>query len=347
MAAARARAGPEQAGDDERRPLPSLLTLVAVAVLVGIGLSACSDGTDAGLALTNQAGAQSGDFATTTTSPPPDAFDDDPTTSTSAPPAPLPGLGKGDRGATVAALEKKLSELRYYVGSVDDEYDQNTVYAVTAFQKVTGMERTGRATDDVVAAVERTTSPPPPLVPGGGATRVEVDLPRQVLFLYEGDALSTILPVSSGNGNRFCSEGWCRRAVTNPGSFAIYRQARGWEKGPLGNLYNPLYFDGGIAIHGATSVPPTPASHGCVRIPLSAAEWFPSKVSMGTPVYVAGRDGPPPPRVAPPPAVPAPASATSNTIAPPVTFTPGTIPLPPSAPPTTRSLLGGLLGDGG
>ena len=321
---------------------------MAVVALVGLVLAGCSGGDGGGgLALTNQTGAQVDTSTPPTTEPPPDAADDEPTTSTTAPPDPLPGLGKGDRGADVAALEKKLSELHYFVGGIDDLYDQNTLYAVTAFQKVNGMERTGRATDDVVAAVERTTTSPAALAPGGGATRVEVDLGRQVLFLYEGDSLSTILPVSTGSGNRFCSEGWCRRAVTNPGSFAVYRQARGWEKGPLGSLYNPQYFDGGIAIHGATSVPATPASHGCVRIPMAAAEWFPSKMTKGTPVYVAGPDGVPPPRVDPATAPPGTISATPDTVAPAVTFTPGTTPPAMTTPTTAPGLLDGLLGGGG
>ncbi|HWC10627.1 MAG TPA: L,D-transpeptidase family protein [Acidimicrobiales bacterium] len=320
-------------------------SLGAVAALLGMAVAGCSSAGDTeGLALGNQAQVPAEAPTPTTAEAPPDAADQEFVTTTTSPPAPLPGLGKGDSGPTVAALEKKLSELRYFVGAVDDVYDQNTVYAVTAFQKVTGMERTGRATDDVMAAVDRTTSSPPALVPAGGATRVEVDLARQVLFLYEGGNLSTILTVSSGSGARFCSEGWCRRAVTNPGSFAVYRQARGWEKGPLGSLYNPQYFDGGIAIHGATSVPPTPASHGCIRIPMAAAEWFPSRVGMGTPVYVAGPDGVPPPRVDPAAAPPGTISATPDTVAPPVTFTPGTTPPPATTPTTAPGLLDGLLG---
>ena len=67
--------------------------------------------------------------------------------------------------------------------------------------------------------------------------------------------------------------------------------ASGWETGPLGDLYNPLYFNGGIAFHGAYSVPGYPASHGCVRIPMNAAEWFPTIVGNGWPVYVSGGVG--------------------------------------------------------
>jgi peptidoglycan hydrolase-like protein with peptidoglycan-binding domain len=83
----------------------------------------------------------------------------------------------------VQALEDRLTALRYDVATIDGVYDQNTAYAVVAFQKVTGLRRTGRATQDVVDALAAP-APPPPLVPGGGPSRVEVDLRRQVLFLY-------------------------------------------------------------------------------------------------------------------------------------------------------------------
>src|SRR5205085_8023459 len=95
--------------------------------------------------------------------------------------------------------------------------------AVTAFQKVNGMPRTGRATDDVVAAIQ-SGGPPAAMVPGGGADKVEVDLKRQVLFLWQGGALVRILPVSTGSGKRYCVEGQCAYAVTSGGSFRI-----GWK----------------------------------------------------------------------------------------------------------------------
>lgn len=202
--------------------------------------------------------------------------------------APTVELGPGAQGQAVLDLEQRLAGLRYHVGAVDGTYDADTQYAVTAFQKVTGMSRTGRATPDTISTLHATTTPPPPLVPGGEPNRVEIDLTRQVLFLYNGGTLTSILPVSTGNGERFCNGGRCRNAVTNTGNFRIYRQARGWETSPLGRLYNPHYFDGGIAVHGSLSVPPTPASHGCVRIPMSAAEWFPTQAPIGTAVHVLG-----------------------------------------------------------
>jgi hypothetical protein len=41
------------------------------------------------------------------------------------------------------------------------------------------------------------------------------------------------------------------------------------EDNPLnGNMYKPLYFDGGQAIHGANNVPTSPQSKGCARLRL-------------------------------------------------------------------------------
>jgi peptidoglycan hydrolase-like protein with peptidoglycan-binding domain len=314
---------------------------VLLAVLVGLVAAGCSDGGPSEIertAASIAAAASATTIPTTTvaretTVPRPSTSAPASTAAAgaaSSPTPPPPGLSTGARGAEVASLEQKLDALKYDVGKVDDAYDQNTAYGVMAFQKVNGMARTGRATDDVVAALA-TAKSPPALVPNGGENRVEVDIPRQVLFLYKANTLQKILTISSGNNQRFCSEGWCRRAVTPGGSYGFYRQGRGWETGPLGSLYNPVYFNGGIAVHGSRSVPAQPASHGCIRIPMGAAEWFPSAVHIGMPVHVVGVDGQPP--------TPERAAAAATT----TTQVPTTAPIitPPTV--TTLGLLDSLL----
>ncbi|HUQ62154.1 MAG TPA: L,D-transpeptidase family protein [Acidimicrobiales bacterium] len=265
---------------------------------------------------------------------------------TTLPPPPPPGLGDGDQGPGVAALEQRLDALRYEVGTVDDVFDGDTEHGVMAFQKANGLERTGRATGDVVTALG-TAKSPASLVPDGGAGRVEVDLNRQVLFLYEAGSLYKVLSISSGSGERFCSQGYCRNAVTPQGSFAIYEQRHGWEKSPLGRLYNSQYFEGGYAIHGSTSVPAEPASHGCIRIPMNAAEWFPDHVTVGTPVYVMGDEGTPAPRAPQPPAAPAsstpspePTVSAGPASPPPLVWVPPVTAAPAPTTTTTRPLLG-------
>jgi lipoprotein-anchoring transpeptidase ErfK/SrfK len=42
----------------------------------------------------------------------------------------------------------------------------------------------------------------------------------------------------------------------------------------LGDMWRPKYFNGGIAVHGSPSVPPYPASHGCVRVSNAAMNWL-------------------------------------------------------------------------
>jgi hypothetical protein len=51
-------------------------------------------------------------------------------------------------------------------------------------------------------------------------------------------------------------------------------------------MWNPVYFNFGIAIHGAMMVPKEPASHGCVRIPIFVSNYFPALVQYNDRVYV-------------------------------------------------------------
>jgi lipoprotein-anchoring transpeptidase ErfK/SrfK len=206
----------------------------------------------------------------------------------SSAPAPAPGAspaapapGPGTQAAAPAAptsqqVEQKLEALHYDVGPADGQVDDQTASAVMAFQKVNNLERTGKLTDAVSAQIMSTQGSPAPLTGDPAPNKVEIDLRRQVLFLYENGALSRIFAISSGTS----------KTPTPVGDFAITHQEKGWETSPLGRLYNSQYFHGGYAIHGSLSVPAEPASHGCVRLTMSAAEWFPQHVSPGTPVHV-------------------------------------------------------------
>ncbi len=204
--------------------------------------------------------------------------------------------------ADVRAVQERLAELGYDVGTPDGHFGGRTSYAVMAFQKMEGLSRTGEIDAEVLAALE-TAGPPGPMVPGGPSTRVEIDLNRQVLIFWSGGALTRILPISSGNGEEYCVDGECDIAVTPPGSFHIGRKAEGLEIAPLGELWWPMYFNGGIAIHGSPSVPSYPASHGCIRIPMYAAPSFYEQVGRGTAVILVGR-GPGPEGVEAPPEPP-------------------------------------------
>jgi lipoprotein-anchoring transpeptidase ErfK/SrfK len=169
---------------------------------------------------------------------------------------------------------------------------------------------------------------PEPLEPGAEPNRTEVDIARQTLTLYEGGQPRLLTTMSSGSGEHYCyetpkdnpTERVCEVANTPGGRFSYYLFRPGWDVGVLGGLYNPFYFNGGVAVHGYQSVPVGPASHGCVRIPMHIAEYFHTLVHGGDPVYVLGgapfqvlsREPlvpPAPPDPAPAPAPPDPATA--------------------------------------
>jgi lipoprotein-anchoring transpeptidase ErfK/SrfK len=139
-------------------------------------------------------------------------------------------------------------------------------------------------------AVKRTTKravatqAKPAKVPRGAAV-LDVDISSQTMRIYKGGKLYRTVPISSGSGKRYCEKGKCGTAVTPRGTFRIYNYIRGWRIAPLGKLYNPLYFRGGYAIHGGR-LPGYPASHGCVRVSYSTANWLPSVAGVGSIVKI-------------------------------------------------------------
>ncbi len=186
----------------------------------------------------------------------------------------------------VRHAEQRLADLGYWVGPVDGVLDEASHQALVAFQKISGRKASGRLTRADLAALDRAV---PPLPRELGPPHVEVDLARQVLFLVDGEGrVGSILPVSTGTGRPFSSQGYSGTADTPCGHLEVFNKLAGWKKSPLGEMYNPLYVVGGIAIHGSLDVPPHPASHGCIRVPMFASRRLPRMVALKTPVLVYG-----------------------------------------------------------
>jgi lipoprotein-anchoring transpeptidase ErfK/SrfK len=182
------------------------------------------------------------------------------------------------------AAEQKLADMGYWTGRVDGQWDAASRNALIAFQKVEGLKRTGQLTPATYAALMAASRPSPRET---GPAHIEVDLIRQVLLIVDDAGVVTrVLPVSTGSGKTFTSQGETRDAITAPGRYHIKEKIAGWKKSPLGRLYYPVYFMYGTAIHGYPSVPTKPASHGCVRIPMFAAKEIYRTLPLGMPVIV-------------------------------------------------------------
>lgn len=100
-----------------------------------------------------------------------------------------------------------------------------------------------------------------------------IDRTCQIMFVGAGvDQLVFVFPTSTGEPGYETRDqdrqpaGRFNPALDNGGwhNSSVYPVA---EDNPLnGNMYKPLYFDRGQAIHGANNVPTTPQSKGCARL---------------------------------------------------------------------------------
>ena len=196
-----------------------------------------------------------------------------------------PVLYAGSRGSAVTALQKRLNQLGYWCGSPDGVFGGLTVQAVYALQKVAGLGRDGVVGANTWRALNAGRRP------GSrrGGNRIEVDKARQLMLVVRGGSVKYIFNTSTGSGERFTYYGRVLRATTPSGEFKLNRKGSyGWNYGALGGLWRPFYFNGGIAFHGATQIPPYAASHGCCRLSCAAQDFLLASgiFYMGEPVSV-------------------------------------------------------------
>jgi peptidoglycan hydrolase-like protein with peptidoglycan-binding domain len=257
--------------------LPAALTAIAIA------LSGCTTTSPGSVA----AGDQPLGPAAPTSAPveePTDVASPEPAASPTAAPSPTKSpLPTYD----VKAVQTQLASLHYYAGAIDGERGRAFHSAVMAFQKVQGIAADGIVGKGTLAALKAPRAPV--LKASAPAERVEVDLTKQVLYVVKGGAIARILPVSSGNGDTYLQKsGRKAKALSPVGWYKIQRVIRGVREADLGKLYDPQYFYRGWAIHGSNSVPPWPASHGCIRVTRTDAKYLLGAIGVGTNVYVYG-----------------------------------------------------------
>lgn len=209
--------------------------------------------------------------STTSTTVAPTTTSAPPTTTTTVPPP--PAHRSGDDGPEVAALQARLQELGFWLPVADGHFGSLTAQAVMAFQKHAGLARDGVAGPATLAALDVAA----PVVAREGGDHVEIDLARQLLVVVRG---GRTLAFNTSTG----THGW----ETPPGRFTVTREIDGVREAPLGDLYRPKYFNGGIAVHGSPSIPGHAASHGCARVHDAAMDalWADGLMPVGTPVWV-------------------------------------------------------------
>ena len=191
----------------------------------------------------------------------------------------------GARGLPVEQLQLQLKNNGYDPGPIDGQYGAGVQAAVRAFQRVNDLDGDGLVGPLTLAAFDHPKKIEP-MRPDGPPNRVEVSISRKLLVKYVDGAPAIITHISSGSEIPFCENGVCGDAVTPVGDFTAIMKIDGWEQGPLGDMFNSVYFWPAYAIHGSPNVPDVGMSHGCVRIPMHIAEYFPSMIKHGEPIYI-------------------------------------------------------------
>lgn len=182
--------------------------------------------------------------------------------------------------SNVRELQQRLKDLGYPVGTVDGIDGPQTRRGLCAWRRLEGRTaHRGPVTSSELTAVRRT-----PRLPAASAGRgVTADRTCQTVYYRESGRWQRVLIASTGAGG----------TLPKQGSYTIQRTRAGWHTStkypaPQPNMYNTLYFDGAIAIHGARDVPTYPASKGCVRVTPKGADYLFARMKVGDPVKVIG-----------------------------------------------------------
>ncbi|MDH5521170.1 MAG: L,D-transpeptidase family protein [Acidimicrobiia bacterium] len=231
-------------------------------------------------------------------------------------------LGDGVTGSDVQMVQQRLKELAFEPGPVDGVYGNLTRQAVWAFEKLVlgtpRSEATGRVTPEMWDRMQDPIKIQPRRPTGGLADHVEIYLPEQVMIVFHTDQPAVVTHISTGEladgatdftpwyetAKEYCetitidtdidgsllpepeTKPICGRSYTPPGVFEAHRKVEGIRNGPLGSMWDPIYINQGIAIHGATNVPLAPASHGCIRVSKYLGANLQSMIELGDRVLI-------------------------------------------------------------
>lgn len=194
-------------------------------------------------------------------------------------------LRQGDTGWWVQNLQRRLLAAKFWLRTANGVFDDTTQQAVMALQKAHGLGRDGVVGPNTWTAVYNPRTPRPRT-----GSNWEIDKARQLQIVARSGWAQWVFNTSTGNNQRYwsSSSGRYLYATTPSGTFRFYRSINGMRNAPLGQLWRPIYFNGGIAIHGSPSIPGYPASHGCARLSNRAINyiWWKKLAPIGRRVSV-------------------------------------------------------------
>jgi hypothetical protein len=165
-------------------------------------------------------------------------------------------VGPGSRGRFVELMQQRLSALHIYL-PLSGVYDEHMRLAVDAYHRLLRWGVSQSLGGVTISALLNGRGAFHVRHPGDGK-HVEGNLGSQLLALIYGSRVYRIYPISSGKPS----------TPTILGHYRVYQRDPGYL--PDG-MYYSSFFTGGYAIHGYNPAPDYPASHGCMRLPITDA----------------------------------------------------------------------------
>ena len=202
-------------------------------------------------------------------------------------------LSRGASGRDVVRLQRRLNLLEYYYGTLDGDYGEGTVKAVTEFQKRHQLEQTGVADTRTLQTLfdENALKALKPYV-------LKVSVKDQRVYAYGLDEnneytdLVRIMKCSTGRKGNDTPKGTFESG-TGPGArwhyfqkFDCWAQYAYYIQGDI-MFHSVLYGSkGGSVTRSSVNNLGRRASHGCVRLSVEDAKWVWSNCPRNTKVVV-------------------------------------------------------------
>ncbi len=205
--------------------------------------------------------------------------------------APYSAVSAAAPSTSVRQAQSILTKFTIPVGPIDGAFGPQTARGLCAFRYMAGYTPTrGGVTSALSSRLRSYNStysslgriPAPTL--RGHTTYVVVQKKCQAMFYVQNSRYVRVLAVSTGMAGHNTPNGAYTLGGTKrgwscstlyPESCGVHNVGRFASISNRGNMYNQRFFrGGGYFVHGSTSVPTYPASHGCIRVTVNDADWM-------------------------------------------------------------------------
>ncbi|HSH56042.1 MAG TPA: L,D-transpeptidase [Candidatus Limnocylindrales bacterium] len=210
-------------------------------------------------------------------------------------------------GSAAAATATQIKEAQtiankfgMQVGAADGVFGPKTARGFCMFRYISGLTPSRAGLDTALLSKLRaynTRYSSLRAIPSPAGTYLVAHEKCQMMVYATGGKYRAVTPISTGMSG----------FGTPNGTYALGGTLRGWSCSTLypescrtqsvgrfayisnyGNMYNKRHIVGGVKLHGSTSVPTYPASHGCIRVPVSFSDWMYDNVNANIPIKIVG-----------------------------------------------------------